>query len=62
MISQREAAELRLMNWLNDQKLQGANGLYDFGELGVLWIYWKGHWETRWVELKQPPFLDEKEQ
>jgi hypothetical protein len=51
----REQVELAVMSWLNDNKMYGVSKVFDFGKLGLLWIYWHRKWMTRWLEVEQPP-------
>ena len=56
----REIAELRIMQWLNRNGLHSTNTCYHCGNLGILHIYWKGSWVTRWLEIQECPVELEK--
>ena len=54
----RAQVEQDTISWLNDNDFQGWPGskVYDFGNLGLLQVWWaRFGWETRWLEVEKPP-------
>ena len=50
----RDNAFLAIINELNHQGRQKETGIFDCGDLGLLWIWMeKSHWEHRWFVPSQ---------